>query len=193
MIQLLIKIFANALNRLNVFGMKLGKNVRLHGFVRIENPSNVSIGSGTWINGLTVVGPGKVMISENCIIRELFIETNNVDSLVVISEKVFIGRHSHFICAKKIEIGQNTLIAPRVTIIDNDHKITVGELYKDSALQSESIYIGQNVWLGTNVTVLKGVSIHDNSVIGASSLVLRNVPSNKICVGNPLTTLRDIY
>jgi acetyltransferase-like isoleucine patch superfamily enzyme len=188
----LLKLLNNICNRLLLLNAQIGSKVRLHGLVRIEKPENIIIKSRVWIHGLTVVGPGKVIISEDCIIRNLFIETVNESALVFIDSHVFIGNNSHFIANNKIDIGKNTLIAPRVMLIDNDHKIQSGAIYKHADIVGKPIKIGENVWLGANVTVLKGVSIFNNAVIGANSLVTKNVGENKICVGSPIVELREI-
>lgn len=190
--KIIFKILDNILNRGALWGAQIGVNVRLYGRIKAENPNNINIGDGSWIDGLIVVGPGKVVISKKCIIRDLFIETNTESALIFIGEGVYIGRHVHFICASRISIGQNALIAPKVILVDNDHEVISGALYKNTNLQSEPIDVGSNVWLAANVTVLKGVSIAENTIVGANSLVLKDISANKICAGNPLRVIRDV-
>ena len=54
------------------------------------------------------------------------------------------------------------------------------------------VHIGENVWIGANAVVLPGVTIGDNSVIGAGSVVTKDIPANVIAVGNPCRVLREI-
>ena len=57
---------------------------------------------------------------------------------------------------------------------------------------SKPVFIDDNVWLGVNVTVLKGVTIGKNSVIGAGSVVTKNIPANVIAGGNPCVVIRNL-
>ena len=61
-----------------------------------------------------------------------------------------------------------------------------------AAHYSLPIYIGKNVWIGSNAAILPGVSIGDNTVIGAGSVVTRDIPANVVAVGNPCRVLREI-
>lgn len=84
-----------------------------------------------------------------------------------------------------IIFGRNVLFAPGVKIISSNHNYS-----KDrEPIKCDPIIIGDNVWLGVNVIVLPAVSIGENSIIGAGSLVNKSVPSNAICVGNPAKTI----
>ena len=87
---------------------------------------------------------------------------------------------------EKIIIGNNVLCGANVTITDFD--------WHSSRYASESrpVIIHDNVWLGLNVTVLKGVEIGGNSIIGANSLVVTSIPANVIAAGNPCKVIKSI-
>lgn len=91
----------------------------------------------------------------------------------------------------EIFIGEHTMIGPNVTLVTTGHPIRP-DLRERIAQFSEPIHIGRNVWIGANVTVLPGVTIGDNSVIGACSLVTRDIPANTVAVGTPCRVLREI-
>lgn len=84
-----------------------------------------------------------------------------------------------------ITFGENVLFAPGVKIISANHNYSTDR----EPIKCDPIIIGDNVWLGVNVIVLPAVSIGENSIIGAGSLVNKSVPSNAICVGNPAKTI----
>ena len=91
----------------------------------------------------------------------------------------------------QIYIGNDVLIAPHVTITTATHPIHPG--LRGKALQyNRDVHIGNNVWLGASVTVLPGVHIGDNSVIGAGSVVNRDIPANCVAAGVPCRVLREI-
>ena len=91
----------------------------------------------------------------------------------------------------EIFIGDHTMIGPNVTLATTGHPLRP-DLRERGAQFSEPIRIGRNVWIGANVTVLTGVTIGDNAVIGACSLVTRDVPADCVAVGTPARVIREI-
>ena len=115
----------------------------------------------------------------------------------------FGGRHCHwgnFVYANfnltmvddtHIYVGDNTMFAPNVVLATAAHPI-LPELRRHGYQYNAPIHIGKNCWLGTGVIVLPGITIGDNSVIGAGSVVTKDVPPNVVAVGNPCKVLREI-
>lgn len=95
-----------------------------------------------------------------------------------------------FITGKKITIGDNVSIAPGCFICDSDH-IVDGETNRDGGV-SKPITIGDGVWLGAHVIVLKGVTIGNGAVIGAGSVVTKSVPAGEMWAGNPARKIKEI-
>ncbi|MFC4320714.1 acyltransferase [Litchfieldia salsa] len=96
-----------------------------------------------------------------------------------IGEKVFINDNCNINCVSKITIGRNTKIAPNVCINDHDHN------YKEPGnnhLKIGEVTIGENVWIGSNVVILRNTTIGDNCVIAAGSIVNGNVPTNTLFI-----------
>jgi galactoside O-acetyltransferase len=91
----------------------------------------------------------------------------------------------------EIYIGDNVLIAPNVTISPTGHPVHP-DLRRGGSQFSIPIRIGDDVWIGSNVVILPGVTIGKNSVIGAGSVVSKDVPENVVAVGNPCRVLREI-
>ncbi|HHQ4320015.1 sugar O-acetyltransferase [Clostridium perfringens] len=90
-----------------------------------------------------------------------------------------------------IFVGNNVLFGPNVTVLAGTHPIHP-ELRSKQAQYNIPIHIGNNVWIGANSVILPGVNIGDNSVIGAGSVVTKDIPSNVVAVGNPCRVLREI-
>jgi len=113
------------------------------------------------------------------------------------------GRHTHFgrqvyanfnltlVDDTHIFIGDCVLIGPNVTIATAAHPIEP-ELRRQAAQFNVPVHIGNNVWIGANSVVLPGVTIGENSVIGAGSVVTRDIPANMVAVGNPCRVMREI-
>ena len=83
------------------------------------------------------------------------------------------------------------MIGPNVTIATAGHPIEPS-LRRQGMQYNMEVHIGNNVWLGAGVIVLPGVTIGENSVIGAGSIVTKDIPANVVAVGNPCRVLREI-
>lgn len=90
-----------------------------------------------------------------------------------------------------IYVGDYTMIGPNVTIATAGHPI-LPELREKAYQYNAPVHIGRNCWLGAGVVVLPGVTIGDNTVIGAGSVVTKDIPENVVAVGNPCHVLRPI-
>lgn len=113
------------------------------------------------------------------------------------------GRYTHFgnnvyanfnltlVDDTDIFIGDGVMIGPNVTIATAGHPIDP-ELRKKVAQYNIPVKIGNNVWIGAGAVILPGITIGDNSVIGAGSIVTKDIPSDVVAVGNPCRVLRKI-
>ncbi len=90
-----------------------------------------------------------------------------------------------------IYVGDYTMIGPNVVIATAGHPI-LPELREKGFQYNAPVHIGRNCWLGAGVIIVPGVTIGDNTVIGAGSVVTKDVPSNVVAVGNPCRVLRKI-
>ena len=90
-----------------------------------------------------------------------------------------------------IYVGDHTMIGPNVTLATAGHPIWP-ELREKAYQFNCDIHIGRNCWLGAGVIVLPGVTIGDHTVVGAGSVVTKDLPANVVAVGNPCRVLREI-
>ena len=90
-----------------------------------------------------------------------------------------------------IYIGERTKLGPNVVLATAGHPIAP-QLRQKGLQCNQPIHIGKNCWLGSGVLVMPGVTIGDNSVIGAGSVVTKDIPANVVAVGNPCKVLRQI-
>ena len=115
----------------------------------------------------------------------------------------FGGRHCHWgkhiyanfnltmVDDTGIYVGDNTMFGPNVVLATAGHPI-FPELREKGCQYNVPIHIGKNCWLGAGVIVLPGVTIGDNTVVGAGSVVTKDLPANVVAVGNPCRVLREI-
>lgn len=106
--------------------------------------------------------------------------------------KNFYSNHNLIILdGAKVAIGDYVFIAPNCCITTAGHPIDVAQ--RNEGLEiALPITIGNNVWIGANVCILPGVTIGDNTIIGAGSVVNKDIPSNVIAVGNPCRIMRRV-
>ena len=91
----------------------------------------------------------------------------------------------------KVTFGDNVFIAPGCGFYTAGHPFDVEQ--RNSGLEyAKPINVGNNVWIGGNVTVCPGVTIGDNCVIGAGSVVVKDIPSDSLAIGNPCKVIRKI-
>jgi acetyltransferase-like isoleucine patch superfamily enzyme len=109
----------------------------------------------------------------------------------VVGDRTVFGHHCTVGVADRVEIGRDCLIAELVSIRDHDHGFAdVSAPIMDQHSQAYRIRIGDNVWLGSTVTVVSGVTIGDNTIVGANAVVTRDLPPNSIAVGIPAQVVR---
>lgn len=124
----------------------------------------------------------------------VFIETPvhmSYGSHVHLEESFYANFNLVLVDDTDIYIGDKTMIGPNVTICTTGHPAY--PLYREMvAHYSLPIHIGKNVWIGANSVVLPGVTIGDNTVIGAGSIVTRDIPANVVAVGNPCRVMREL-
>ena len=165
----------------------------------------VSFGKKLRVWGIPVMirsHQSKITIGNNCGFRSDF--TSNLVGLnrkcIITTLKpnaqIIIGNNSGFsgtviASAKSIIIGNKVLCGANTTITDYDwHGVDPGKRQKAS--EGREVIIEDNVWLGLNCVVLKGVTIGRNSVIGANSVVTKDIPANVIAAGNPCKVIKKI-
>jgi carbonic anhydrase/acetyltransferase-like protein (isoleucine patch superfamily) len=104
---------------------------------------------------------------------------------IVIGTGTYVNRGTILDAALHIEIGRHCMIGPHCYITDHDHGHELGRHISAQPLVSEPVKIHDDVWIGAGVIVLKGVTIGPNAIVGAGSVVTRDVASGDIMAGVP--------
>jgi len=117
---------------------------------------------------------------------------------LIIGKNCKIGDYVHIAAGERVSIGENVLMASKIYISDLNHG-DYSDMSTDSSpdvppderpLHTKPVSIGNNVWIGENVCILSGVNIGDGCIIGANSVVNKDIPYNCIAVGSPAKVVK---
>jgi len=163
----------------------LGQNTEMTGYFDIRNrKSHIVIGKDCRIQGSLV--------------------TETAGSRIDIADNVFIGGETIFDCAVHISIGEDVQISYQCLLMDSDnHSISYSVRKNDvhkfrnmepdwSVAKSAPIKVNKGAWIGARTIILKGVTIGEGAVVGAGSVVTKDVPAWTIVAGNPARVIREI-
>ena len=163
----------------------VGNSCKVLSELTLTNPQYISLGNN-------------VRLGKN-VILSAFDNYNNKIYFpeIVIGDSTIIGDYNHISCISKISIGKNVLMGRFVTISDNSHgQICLDELQftpmQRKLYSKGNIIIENNVWVGDKVTILAGVLIGENAIIGANSVVTKNVPANSVVGGIPAHLIKKL-
>lgn len=110
---------------------------------------------------------------------------------ITIGQGTFINRNAYLMDGGMITIGKNVFIGPNCGMYTANHALDPQERNRGLEI-ALPITIGDNVWIGADVTILPGVTIGSNTVIGAKSLVCKDIPGHVVALGNPCRAIRPI-
>lgn len=154
-------------------GLTVGKGVVIHSGTKIR-----------MLNGARIAIGDRSVIQSRC---ALYSEGN-----LSIGSDSFIGAGSCIVAVQSIVIGDDALIAANVTIRDQNHSTASGAPYRLQALDAEPITIAENVWVGVNSTILKGVAVGAGAVVAAGAVVTKHVASRTVVAGVPARLLSSL-
>lgn len=158
---------------------KLVSRVREHlNEVRLgNNHQEKIIQDGTW-NVFQIDDKAHFVVGTNVICRNF--ENFHVSSgKLILHDGVFINNSCSFNCMERIEMGSGTMMGEGVRFYDHDHIYTAEKIEKWQ-WTTAPIRVGRDCWIGSNVTILKGVTIGDNTIIGAGCLIRNDIPANSV-------------
>ena len=143
------------------------------------------------------------MDKRNAMLKEMLAEVGEGCYIEPPFHSNFGGHHVHFgnyvyanfnlttVDDTHIYVGDYTMFGPNVTLATAGHPI-LPELREKAYQYNMPIHIGRNCWLGAGVCVMPGVTIGDNTVIGAGSVVTNDIPANSVAYGTPCRVIREI-
>ena len=187
--KLVEKILSNFKFDYVYFGLKLAFYViSLRGRMRLDSFS-VSLERGTRL--LVTAGSKLEFGSFVYIRRNGDIEVHDGGQLKL-GDNGFINKNVTIICRESVMIGRHCLFGENVSIYDHNHGMRINSIpFRQQAFSTRPVNIGNNVWLGSGVTVCPGVTIGNNVVVGAGTIVTKDIPDDTIAHAKVELTLRS--
>lgn len=147
---------------------------------------------------LALINPRQIHLGEECFIRdgarlEVVNRPGLPPAILRIGNRVSMEQGVHIVACDRVEIGDDVCFAPRCTVLDSTHPIgNSGSGNRVRALATDRSFtrIGNRVFLGANVVVLPNVTIGENTIVGAGSIVTSDLPANSVCVGSPARVIK---
>jgi acetyltransferase-like isoleucine patch superfamily enzyme len=109
---------------------------------------------------------------------------------ISVGRNVFVNQNCTFYDLGGLDIADDVMIGPNVSIITTGHPIKPSE--RRAGVTAKPIAIQRNVWIAAGATIIGGVTVGENSVVAAGSVVTKNVPPNTLVAGNPARVIRSI-
>ena len=110
---------------------------------------------------------------------------------VRIGDKTVLGQECTISAYQHVSIGEQCIVADRVMLIDFDHNVAeVERPIRVQGIYKRDVRVGNNVWIGYGAQILRGVSVGDNAIVGASAVVTKDVPANAVVAGAPARVIR---
>ncbi len=157
-----------------LLGMKIAGRVWLERIEWPDRPYCISLGEGAMLD------------------RDVTLLATCDAALIKIGARVYINRHTILDVHQHLEVGDETMIGPGCYITDHDHTFSKDTAPGAAPLVAEPTCIGKRCWLGAHVTVLKGITIGDGTVVGAGSIVTKSLPPHVLAVGTPAQVIREL-
>lgn len=128
-------------------------------------------------------------VGDRCVVEQPLFCTYGYN--ITVGDNFFLNINGKLMDSGKITIGNNVFIAPDVCIITEEHAMNV-EQRVEGLEYTHPVTVGDNVWICAGAIILPGVTIGSNSVIGAGSVVTKDIPPNSLAVGNPCQVIRTL-
>ena len=191
--------------------------IDIHRLSKLEKSDNIIVGNNSILSDFKVIerkkkadGTNRMFIGSDCLISGKFVFENE-NGTIKIGNSTFIGG-GMFICIDNITIGSNVLISWGCTFMDNDaHSLLASVRLNDVSdwkrgieegnpgkyknwekVAHAPIILKDNAWIGFNSIILKGVTIGEGAIVGAGSVVTKDVPDFTLVAGNPARIIKEL-
>lgn len=172
--------------------MKFGFINRVRNKIRVNKSTHIYLGKNIKMVGCKIISKdngNSIYVDDNTILRNVKIELH-ARSTLKIGKDCMIGDNCYLMASEstKIVIEDDCRLSRNAKVMASDgHPLYMDEKRVNI---SKDINIGTHVWIADNVTILKGVTVESGSIVGINSTVIKDIPKNSVCVGNPARVVK---
>jgi acetyltransferase-like isoleucine patch superfamily enzyme len=148
---------------------------------------DVVIWGGLFRGGIGLELHDSVRLYDSC---RLVIDQVRPESGIVLETGVALNFNCYIDGSGGVRIRRRTIVGPNVVILSSGHQVHADTAARESAKEFDPVDIGEDVWIGANVVVLKDITVGNDAIVGAGSIVTHNVPARAVVAGNPARVLR---
>ncbi|NCD22823.1 MAG: acyltransferase, partial [Spartobacteria bacterium] len=153
---------------------------------------------GAYLASKVAVGPGcrcwlprGIVLGERAALEgDVWLKLVAPNARLHVGAFTFFGQGCHLNVLERVDIGAHCLFGPRCVIVDHNHGILPDRRIDEQPCVAKPVRIGDDVWCGAGAVILPGVSIGSGAVVGAQSVVTRDVPPMAVVAGNPARVIR---
>jgi len=173
----------------------VGRGVKIDFKKSVYSGKNLILEDRVYINGLSKNG---IYFGDNCTVgrQAIILSTGVIRNLgegVKVGSNTAIGARNFISGQGGIDIGSHVIMGPDIRIFSENHNfLNPAEIIKDQGENRKGVKIGDNCWIGANVTILDGVSVGNNSIIAAGSVVNQSFKDNVLIGGVPAKILKNL-
>ena len=145
------------------------------------------VGKGTTVEPRTkIINSANVRIGKNCLLKEATYLRAGHEGQISIGDRAALNAFCRIFGHGSVKIGEDTQLGPGTLITTTDH-----DYHNSLEVRYKPVVIGKAVWVGANVTILPGVTIGDQAVIGAGAVVAKDIPPCTVAVGVPARVIKE--
>ncbi len=162
----------------------------------ILNPAIFSKGSVRIHSGVKILveANGKIKFGENVILKSGTTIYAKSNSEIIIGDNTSTGHHTEISANRLVVIGNDVIMGAYTYITDSNHGYSLKDIpIRNQPMETGSVFIGNNVWLGRNAMILKGAKLDDDIIVGAGAVVAKHFGKGSIIGGVPAKLIKSIH
>lgn len=187
------KIASTLLQPLAKLGYRLNALQRLWSHASLAARLKTPVDDSVVVLGCPMVfGTGNIQVGKQLYLWPTGYWETQGEGRIELGDDVVLSRGVHLVAFSHIKIGAGTMIGEYSSLRDANHRLSINQSMRHSGYDIAPIVVGNNVWIGRGVTILPGVDIGDQAVIGANAVVTNAIPARSVAVGIPARVIKTI-
>lgn len=171
--------------------IRLARGARVFGSIKKDESALLEVGPDARVDGIEIHGRGTLRVGARVEIKNLYVDFGLSGGELVLEDDVFLAYGAKCIVFGAMRIGRGSIFGPEVLLVDTVHRFGRGVCLRTSGVDVANVSVGANCWIGGRVSIMPGVCIEDDVVIGAGSVVTKSCPSRHVYGGVPARKIKS--